>query len=167
MSKPKLPLGLQCTTDKNGRYLYFLDRKRIKKDQFMAIAEQRAIIAKAEAEAAEKLDQLLAEIKALQTPKITPLESRLLALACVEETGSFAGYAEALSLCNQNPMSANALIGSLARKGLIFYESKQDSQQRVGGLLTSQAVQDARTIQPSALGMDLGRKQLEADLALI
>ena len=64
-------------------------------------------------------------------------------------------------------MSANALIGSLARKGLIFYESKAESQQRVGGLLTSQAVQDARTIQPSALGMDLGRKQLEADLALI
>jgi len=174
MSKTSLPLGPYWKQDKNGRPIYFFDRKRIKKDQFFAILEQNAAIAKAEAieadqqaKAADALDQLLADIKALQTPKVTPLEARLLALACVEETGFFAGYAEALSLCRQNPMSANALIGSLARKGLIFYESKQESHQRVGGLLTSQAVQDARTIQPSALGMDLGRKQLEADLALI
>ena len=165
MTKSKLPLGLQCTTDKNGRYLYFLDRKRIKKDQFMAIAEQNAAIAKAEAEAADKLDQLLAEIKALQMPKVTPLEARLLALSCYEETGFFAGYAEALSLCNQNPMSANALIGSMARKGLIMYESKQDAQQRVGGLLSSQFVQDARCIYPTEIGSEIGRKQLQEDLA--
>ena len=165
MTKSKLPLGLQCTTDKNGRYLYFLDRKRIKKDQFMAIAEQNAAIAKAEAEAADKIDQLLAEIKALQMPKVTPLEARLLALSCHEETGFIAGYAEALSLCNQNPMSANALIGSMARKGLIMYESKQDAQQRVGGLLSSQFVQDARCIYPTAIGSEIGRKQLQEDLA--
>ena len=154
--------------------MYFFDRKRIKKSQFFAIAEERAIIAKAEAEeverqhqAARACEQLLAEIRALQMPRVTPLESRLLALSCVEETGFFAGYAEALSLCNQNPMSANALIGSMARKGLIHYESKAESHQRVGGLLSSQAVQDARIIHPSAIGMQIGRKQLEADLALI
>ena len=184
MTKSTLPLGPIWKSDKNGRPIYFLDRKRCKKETYFAALEQQAAEAQLLREQAiaeqatavepinenitlDKLDQVLADIRALQTPKVTPLEARLLALACVEETGFFAGYAEALSLCSQNPMSANALIGSLARKGLIFYESKQESHQRVGGLLTSQAVQDARTIQPSALGMDLGRKQLEADLALI
>ena len=167
MSKSTLPLGPYWKQDKNGRPIFFIDRKRCSKEAFWIAQEDAASLASLEKSRGQSLDQLLADIKALQTPKVTPLEARLLALACVEETGSFAGYAEALSLCSQNPMSANALIGSLARKGLIFYESKQESHQRVGGLLTSQAVQDARTIQPSALGMDLGRKQLEADLALI
>ena len=165
MTKSKLPLGPYCSKDKNGRYMYFYDRKRIKQKEFFAITWEQAKIAQAEAEAADKLDQLLAEIKALQMPKVTPLEARLLALSCYEETGFFAGYAEALSLCNQNPMSANALIGSMARKGLIMYESKQDAQQRVGGLLSSQFVQDARCIYPTDIGSEIGRKQLQEDLA--
>ena len=182
MTKSTLPLGPIWKSDKNGRPIYFIDRKRCKKETYFAALEQQAAEAQLMREQAiaeqatavepinetitlDKLDQLLAEIKTLQAPKTTPLEARLLALACIEETGDFAGYAEALSLCNQNPMSANALIGSLVRKGLIFYESKQEAHQRVGGLLTSQAVQDARTIQPSAQGMDIGRHTLAMDLA--
>ena len=165
MPKSSLPLGPYWKQDKNGRPIYFIDRKRCSKEAFWIAQEDAANLASLEKSRGQSLDQLLADIKTLQAPKTTPLEARLLALACIEETGDFAGYAEALSICNQNPMSANALIGSLVRKGLIFYESKQEAHQRVGGLLTSQAVQDARTIQPSAQGMDIGRHTLAMDLA--
>ena len=166
MTKPSLPLGPYWKQDKNGRPIYFIDRKRCTKDAFWAAQEAQANFAsKQQAQLLSDIDHLLVEIKALQAPTVTQLEARLLALACIEETGYFAGYAEALAICSGNPMSANALIGSLVRKGLIFYESKQDAQQRVGGLLTSQAVQDARTIQPSPQGMDIGRHTLALDLA--
>ena len=132
----------------------------------MAIAEQNALIAKQQAQAAEQLDQLLAEVRSLLQPKVTPLEARLLATSVLITSGhQCTHYADALHLCKGNPMSANALIGSVIRKGLMIYESKQSAQARVGGLLTSQAVQNARELHCTNQGLAIAKQTLADDLA--
>ena len=132
----------------------------------MAIAEQNALIAKQQAQAAEQLDQLLAEVRTMLQPKVTPLEARLLATSVLITSGhQCTHYADALHLCKGNPMSANALIGSVIRKGLMIYESKQSAQARVGGLLTSQSVQDARELHCTNQGLAIAKQTLADDLA--
>ena len=183
----KLPLGPQVTHDKHGTPLYWLNRKRVKKDTYWAeidlirqkqIAERTvaadALNDRISAQACmEKLDALITDVRQLLRPTITATERRLLALIALHQ-GEHTGYSTALSVCNDNPMSANALIGSLQRKGLIRYESRAEARYRLieteytipSPLLTSSTVQDARQIDLTKLGADLARSALDSDLAI-
>lgn len=166
MTKATLPTGLHFKKDKAGRPMYFFDRKRIKKDQFMAMQEQNAVIAKQQYKAAVALDNLITEVRALLQPKVTPLEGRLLATSfLINSCDQSTGYSDALDLCKGNPMSANALIGSVIRKGLMIYESKQSAHNRVGGLLTSPSVQNARELHCTNEGLAIAKQVLADDLA--
>lgn len=237
MANNKLALGPQVTTDKTGRKLYWIDRKRVKEAVYWA--EVALLRKKAEAEATvavypinmatasdivqvdfgsgivrtvtphpeiesvtvtveppqakvepqlpklppaspestpasvlEQLDALLLEVRRHFQPTTTDKERTLLALCQVQDTGYYAGYSEALAVAGSS-MAANALIGSLQRKGLIRYESKEEARYRLISTegryfhLTSTEVQNARIIEPTTLGSQLGDAQLKAELSSI
>ena len=237
MATPKLANGPQVTTDKTGRTLYWIDRKRVKESVYWA--EVALLREKAEAEAIpavypinmatasalvqvdygsgtvrtvptlpeietvtvtveptqlkiepklpmlppvsteskaesvlDQLDALLLEVRRHFQPTTTGKERTFLALCQMQDSGYYAGYAEALVVAG-SPMAANALIGSLQRKGLIRYESKEEARYRLISTegryfhLTSPEVQDARIIEPTALGMQVGDAQLKAELSTI
>lgn len=236
MATTKLASGPQVTTDKTGRKLYWIDRKRVKEAVYWA--EVALLRKKSEAEATvavypinmatafdivqvdfgsgivrtvtphpqiepvtvtvvptqakvepqlpklppasptsapvsvlEQLDALLLEVRRHFQPTTTDKERTLLALCQVQDTGYYAGYAEALAVAG-SAMGANALIGSLQRKGLIRYESKEEARFRLISTedrfyhLTSPEVQEARIIEPTALGAQIGNAQLQAELTL-
>ena len=146
--------------------LYFIDRKRVSQHAFWVAQEEQANLASMERALGDTLDNLIAEVRTLLQPKVTPLEARLLATSVLITSGhQCTHYADALHLCKGNPMSANALIGSVTRKGLMIYESKQSAQARVGGLLTSQSVQDARELHCTNQGLAIAKQTLADDLA--
>ena len=168
MSKTKLPLGPQVTTDKHGRTLYWVDRKRVTQTVYQAsqcpvevIIDHGSGTVKTRQEpqlpklpprvqptVMDHLDSLLHEVRRHFQPQITPLEQKFLGTMA----NSTAGYRLALEVAG-SPMAANALIGSLQRKGFIQYESKEDARYRLISTqdryyqLTSPAVQEARVIQ--------------------
>jgi hypothetical protein len=90
----------------------------------------------------------------------------------MQDSGYYAGYAEALAVAG-SPMAANALIGSLQRKGLIRYESKEEARYRLISTegryfqLTSTEVQNARIIEPTSIGAQLGDAHLKTELTSI
>jgi predicted lipoprotein len=61
MTKSKLAPGPQVTTDKMGRTLYWIDRKRVSEADYQS------------ALASDKIDGLLAEVKRLMMPEVTVL----------------------------------------------------------------------------------------------
>jgi hypothetical protein len=61
MTKSKLAAGPQVTTDKMGRTLYWIDRKRVSEADYHS------------ALAFDKIDGLLAEVKRLMMPEVTVL----------------------------------------------------------------------------------------------
>jgi hypothetical protein len=168
MSKTKMPLGPQVTTDKNGRTLYWVDRKRVTQAVYQAslcpvevIIDHGSGTAKTRQEpqlpklpprvqptVMDRLDALLHEVRRHFRPQITPLEQEFLGTMA----NSTAGYRLALEVAG-SPMAANALIGSLQRKGFIQYESKEDARYRLITTqdryyqITAPEVQDARLIQ--------------------
>lgn len=168
MSKTKMPLGPQVTTDKNGRTLYWVDRKRVTQAVYQAslcpvevIIDHGSGTAKTRQEpqlpklpprvrptVMDRLDALLHEVRRHFRPQITPLEQKFLGTMA----NSTAGYRLALEVAG-SPMAANALIGSLQRKGFIQYESKEDARYRLITTqdryyqITAPEVQDARLIQ--------------------
>lgn len=115
----------------------------------------------------EKLDELLGSLRQVLRPGTTEREGRLLAKSCFIHPESFtrcAHYEDVLELCDYNSQSANALLGSLIRKGLVRYESKEEARYR---LITttdryfaknSEEVQSARAIEPTALGLSVGQE---------
>jgi len=209
MANSKLPLGPHVTIDKNGRQLFWLDRKRVKEDAYLAAVDASAselndsvtdlvdsateitlptlgttVSAPAlpwfQAElpdpdapsVLQELDALLLEVRRHFHPSTTDKERALLALCQIQDSGYYAGYAEALAVTG-SPMAANALIGSLQRKGLIRYESKEEARFRLTSdqgryfMLTSPEVQKARIIEPTLAGMQIGDAQLQAELTTI
>lgn len=168
MSKSKLPLGPHITTDKHGRTLYWVDRKRVTQAVYQAnqlpvevVIDYGSGSAKTMPEPQlpkltpavqptlmDRLDSLLQEVRRYFQPKVTPLEQKFLGTMA----NSTAGYRLALEVAG-SPMAANALIGSLQRKGLIQYESKEDARYRLITTqdryyqITAPEVQDARLIQ--------------------
>jgi len=216
MATPKLANGPQVTTDKMGRTLYWIDRKRVKESVYKAAVNIRhqteidygsgivrtvptlpeietvtvtveptqlkiepklpilpPVSTESKAESVlDQLDALLLEVRRHFQPTTTGKERTFLALCQMQDSGYYAGYAEALVVAG-SPMAANALIGSLQRKGLIRYESKEEARYRLISTegryfhLTSSEVQDARIIEPTALGMQVGDAQLKAELSTI
>jgi len=202
MANSKLPLGPHVTIDKNGRQLFWLDRKRVKEDAYLAAVDASAselehsltdlVDSAAETTVSEpvlplfkvdlpdpdapsvmeELDALLLEVRRHFQPSTTDKERALLALCQIQDSGYYAGYAEALAVTG-SPMAANALIGSLQRKGLIRYESKEEARFRLTSdqgryfMLTSPEVQKARIIEPTIAGMHIGDAQLNAELTNI
>lgn len=205
MTKPKLALGPQVTIDKEGKSLYWIDRKRVKKSVYeseVASLKQSDLLTAIEIDygsgivhtattdlkihspepaiesyedqretVLDQLDELLLEVRRLvhYQPNITDKERTFLALCQMQDAGYHAGYAEALTVAG-SPMAANALIGSLQRKGLVRYESKEEARYRLISTedrfyhLTSPEVQQARIIEPTMLGVQAGNAQLAADL---
>lgn len=114
----------------------------------------------------EKLDQLLGSLRDLMRPGTTFREHLLLSRSCLLDPDTdtrCAHYRDVLEICEGNPQSANALLGSLIRKGLVRYESKEEARYR---LITttdrffarnSAEVQSARAIEPTGLGLSLVR----------
>jgi len=209
MANSKLPLGPHVTIDKNGRQLFWLDRKRVKEDAYLAAVDASAselndsvtdlidsateitlpTLGTTVSEPAlpwfqaelpdpdapsvlQELDALLLEVRRHFHPSTTDKERALLALCQIQDSGYYAGYAEALAVTG-SPMAANALIGSLQRKGLIRYESKEEARFRLTSdqgryfMLTSPEVQKARIIEPTLAGMQIGDAQLQAELTTI
>lgn len=120
----------------------------------------------------DQLDALLLEVRRHFQPTTTDKERTLLALCQMQDSGYYAGYAEALAVAG-SPMAANALIGSLQRKGLIRYESKEEARYRLISTegryfqLTSTEVQNARIIEPTSIGAQLGDAHLKTELTSI
>jgi hypothetical protein len=120
----------------------------------------------------DQLDALLLEVRRFFQPTTTAKERNFLALCQIQESGYHAGYAEALAVAG-SPMAANAFIGSLQRKGLIRYESKEEARYRLISTenrfyhLTSSEVQQARIIEPTFLGTQIGNAQLQAELTSV
>lgn len=168
MAKSKMPLGPQVTTDKHGRTLYWVDRKRVTQAVYQASLPPVELIIdhgsgtvktrqepqlpklppRTQPTVMDRLDSLLQEVRRHFQPQLTVLEQRFLGTMA----HSTAGYRLALEIAG-SPMAANALIGSLQRKGLIRYESKEDARFRLISTqdryyqLTSPEVQEARIIQ--------------------
>ena len=190
MATSKLANGPQVTFDKTGRKLYWFDRKRVKESVYLAelsllasepqqlkLNPQLPKLPLASADSSpesilDQLDALLLEVRRHFQPSATDKERTLLALCQMQDSGYYAGYAEALAVAG-SPMAANALIGSLQRKGLIRYESKEETRYRLISTegryfqLTSTEVQNARIIEPTSIGAQLGDAQLKTELTSV
>lgn len=150
MAKSKMPLGPVVTTDKNGRTLYWMDRKRVTQAVYQAKKEPQLpkLPPRTQPTVMDRLDSLLQEVRRHFQPQLTALEQKFLGTMA----HSTAGYRLALEIAG-SPMAANALIGSLQRKGYIRYESKEDARFRLISTqdryyhLTSPEVQKARVIE--------------------
>jgi hypothetical protein len=177
MATSKLAFGPQVTIDKMGRKLYWIDRKRVKESVYLAASTSTIEIdygsgtVRSVDPILDQLDELLSEVRRQLQPATTDKERTLLAFCQWQDSGKYAGYAEALTVAG-SAMAANALIGSLQRKGLIRYESKEEARFRLISTedrfyhLTSPEVQEARIIEPTALGAQIGNAQLQAELTL-
>lgn len=106
----------------------------------------------------DALTELITELRDMLTPTVTAKEQAALLLAI---SPLAVHYSDILELCSGNTQSANALIGSLLRKGLIGYESKEDARFR---LINDQdryftascpEVQDARVVSFTPMGFKL------------
>jgi hypothetical protein len=197
MATSKLANGPQVTFDKTGRKLYWIDRKRVKESVYLAelsLLANEPLVVKLEPQQLklepqlpklppastdsspesilDQLDALLLEVRRHFQPTTTDKERTLLALCQMQDSGYYAGYAEALAVAG-SPMAANALIGSLQRKGLIRYESKEEARYRLISTegryfqLTSTEVQNARIIEPTSIGAQLGDAHLKTELTSI
>ena len=191
MATSKLANGPQVTFDKTGRKLYWFDRKRVKESVYIAelsllarepqqqlkLDPQLPKLPPASTDSSpesilDQLDALLLEVRRHFQPTATDKERTLLALCQMQDSGYYAGYAEALAVAG-SPMAANALIGSLQRKGLIRYESKEEARYRLISTegryfqLTSTEVQNARIIEPTSIGAQLGDAQLKTELTSV
>lgn len=106
----------------------------------------------------DALEELIAEVRNQLTPTITAKEKAALQLAI---SPLAVHYQDLLDLCLGNTQSANALLGSLVRKGLARYESKEDARFRLTAehlrYFTSSGpeVQEARRISFTPIGLKL------------